>query len=144
MQRVTKRSSIRRGFTIIELLLVLVILAVLAAVIVPKFTGRGEDARIAAAKTDIANIKTCLGMFENDNGRYPTSEEGLAALVQAPGNLASSWKGPYMEGGVPQDPWKHPYQYRCPGSHNPNGYDLFSQGKDGKTEGGNGLDNWEQ
>lgn len=131
----------RRGaFTLIELLLVLVILAVLAAVVVPKFTGRSEEAKIKAAQTQIANFKVSLGMFEVDNGRYPTSEEGLQALVVPPANATNPHN--YLEGQLPVDPWNNPYQYRYPGTHNPQGYDLFSFGPDGR-ESNDDITNWQ-
>lgn len=134
-------SAGRSAFTLIELLLVLVILAVLAAVVVPKFTGRSEDARIAAAKTDIANIGTALDAFEVDNGHYPATDETLNALVVQPQN-APKWKQ-YLQ-QLKSDPWGHPYQYRFPGQNNPSGYDLWSQGKDGRDGGGDDIDNWSQ
>jgi len=117
------------GFTLIELLLVMMILAILAAVVVPKFTGRIEESKINAAKTQISNLKTALGTFEIDNGRMPTTEEGLAALATNPGNLPN-WKGYLTDNKLPQDPWNHDYQYRCPGT-NGKDYDLFSMGPDG-------------
>lgn len=119
----------RAGFTLIELLLVMVILAILAAVVVPKFTGRTEQARETAAKTDLANFKTLLGAFEIDTGRFPSTDEGLAALVSAPAGV-QNWRGPYTE-KVPDDPWGHAYIYRVPGSNNRD-YDLFSTGPDGR------------
>jgi general secretion pathway protein G len=129
------RSSVRRSavraFTLIELLLVMVILAILAAVVVPKFTGRTEDARIKAAKGEISGIKTALDTFEVDNGRYPSTDEGLNALVTRPGDLPN-WKQGLPK--LPVDPWMHPYIYRNPGS-NGQSYDLFSAGPDGQ-EGG--------
>ena len=128
-----------RAFTLIELLLVLVILAVLAAVVVPKFTGRSEQAKVAAAKTDISVLSGALNQFELDNGRFPTSEEGLNSLVQAPPGV-QNWH-PYIERGVPNDPWNNAYIYRYPGQHNPNGFDLFSTGPDGR-EGNDDIDNW--
>jgi general secretion pathway protein G len=109
------------GFTLIELLLVLVILAVLAAVVVPKFTKRSEQARVAAAKTDISNLDTAFDAFEVDTGRYPT----VKRLVL-------------------NDPWGNPYVYRCPGQHNTSGYDLYSFGPDGQEGGGDDIDNWSQ
>jgi general secretion pathway protein G len=130
------RSAFRishSAFTLIELLLVLVILAVLAAVVVPKFTGRTEQAKISAAKADVANYKLALNAFEVDTGRYPTTDEGLRALVEKPGDLAG-WNRPYVE-KLRDDPWGRPYVYRQPGSGGKD-FDLFSMGPDG-TEGGN-------
>ena len=126
-----------RGFTLIELLLVLVILAILAAVVVPKFTGRTEQARQSAAKSDIASLKLALNTFETDIGRFPTSEEGLMALVEKPGDL-QGWKKPYIE-KLPKDPWGHDYIYRAPGSNNRD-FDLFSMGPDGHEGGGDDID----
>ena len=132
------------GFTLIELLLVLVILAVLAVVVVPKFTGRSQQAKVAAAGTDISNISLALDAFEIDCGRYPTTEEGLLVLIEEPGNLAD-WKGPYLKRNhVPVDPWKTPYVYSFPGQHNQRGYDLYSYGPDMQDGGGDDIDNWSQ
>jgi general secretion pathway protein G len=132
--RVLRRSQ-TQAFTLIELLLVLVILAVLAAVVVPKFTTRTEQARITAAKTQISTFKTALGMFELDNGRYPSSEDGLRALVRRPEwAKPENWKSSYLEnkGDVPLDPWGNAYVYRYPSSNDPTGYDLYSLGPDGR------------
>ena len=130
------------GFTLIELLLVLVILAVLAAVVVPKFTGRSEQAKQAAAKTDISNISMQIAAFEIDTGRYPNNTEGLTALVASPGNV-QNWRGPYIQGGLPKDPWGNAYQYQYPGTNNPSGYDLFSMGPDGRV-GNDDISNWQK
>jgi general secretion pathway protein G len=134
------RRSARGGFTLIELLLVLVILAVLAAVVVPKFTGRTEQARIAAAKADISSIDLQLDAFEVDAGRYPTNEEGLAALMNPP-TTVKAWHGPYLK-KPPTDPWGRPYVYRFPGTINQGGADLFSYGPDGNEGGGDDIGNW--
>lgn len=134
--------AIRSGFTLIELLLVLVILAVLAAIVVPKFTGRTEDARKKAAKTGISVISSALNSYEVDNGKYPTTDEGLNALIVKP-STATEWHGPYLD-KAPLDPWDHPYVYRCPGTNNPNGFDLLSMGPDGHEGGGDDIDNWTQ
>jgi len=131
----------QNGFTLIELLLVLVILTALAAVVVPKFTRRSEQARITAAVTDIANIEVALDAFEIDTGRYPTSQEGLSALVAQPSN-ALEWKGPYIKRGIPSDPWGNLYIYRQPGQYNTLGYDLHSYGPDGQEGGDDDIDNW--
>ena len=133
----------RSAFTLIELLLVMVILVVLAAVVVPRFTIRTEQARTTAAKTDISALDTALDSFEVDCGRYPSNEEGLGALLQPPANT-QNWHGPYLKkSSIPTDPWNNPYVYRYPGSHNVNGYDLFSMGPDGR-EGNDDIDNWSQ
>lgn len=131
----------KRGFTLIELLLVMVILSVLAAVVVPKFTRRSEQARIVAAQTSISNLEVSIEAFEVDTGRYPTSEEGLGALVEEPASL-NNWRGPYIKRGVPNDPWGNSYVYKCPGDHNTNSYDLYSYGPDRQEGGGDDIDNW--
>src|SRR5438128_1263121 len=100
-----------RAFTLIELLLVLVILGVVAGIVVPKFTNRTQDAKIAAAKTDLTSLETQLDNFEMDNDRYPTNEEGIRALVEQPPGL-QNWHGPYIKRGVPNDPWGNPYIYK--------------------------------
>ncbi|MGD1278168.1 MAG: type II secretion system major pseudopilin GspG [Tepidisphaeraceae bacterium] len=121
------RRSARRAFTLIELLLVLVILAILATTVALKVVGRREQAQRTAAKQDLNTINTALTAFEIDNGRFPTTEEGLAALVQNPGNLPE-WKAVLDK--IPVDPWGHPYVYRCPG--NGKDYDLLSCGPSGQ------------
>jgi general secretion pathway protein G len=137
-----RRQRRRSAFTLIELLLVMVILVVLAAVVVPKFTGRSEQARLTAAKTDIAAIEGALDAFEVDNSRYPSAQEGLGALLTAPAGL-QNWHGPYLKrSSVPVDPWGNAYVYRFPGQHNTSSYDLFSQGPDGH-EGNDDVTNWQ-
>jgi general secretion pathway protein G len=134
----------RSAFTLIELLLVLVILGVLAAIVVPRFTGQGEKAKKDAARTGISGISTGLRMFETQCGRFPSTDEGLQALVEQPGDL-KGWSGPYLETtSVPNDPWGKPYQYRYPGQHNTKGYDLWSYGPDMNDGGGDDIDNWTQ
>jgi general secretion pathway protein G len=134
-------TQARKGFTLMELMLVVIIIGVLAAMVMPRLVGRSEEARIAAAKADInANIALALDMFEMDNGRYPTSEEGLASLRTKPGDL-SSWKGPYLK-KEPKDPWGKPYRYVSPGTHN-NDYDLYSNGPNGVEADQDDVGNWE-
>jgi general secretion pathway protein G len=134
----------QRAFTLIELLLVLVILGILAAIVVPKFAGRTEQARIRAAETQIDTFKTALGMFEVDNGYYPKGKNGLLDLVQQPRD-AQSWHGPYLEKTtIPVDPWNHPYIYEYPGKHNPTSFDLSSMGPDGRVGTDDDIANWEQ
>jgi general secretion pathway protein G len=131
------------GFSLIELLLVLVIIATLAAIVVPKFTKRSEQARITAAGAEIANIEVALDAFEVDCGRYPSTEEGLQAVLEEPANV-KGWHGPYLKRGMPRDPWGNPYVYREPGRHNTTGYDLYSLGPDGQEGGGDDIDNWSE
>jgi len=139
-----RRRRRRSGYTLIELMLVLVILAVLAMVVVPKFTGKSQQARITAARTGIANIKTCLASFEVDCSRYPTTAEGLRALIEQPANATNWGPNAYLEGGLPRDPWGNFFAYKFPGDHNPTGYDLYSFGPDGQEGGGDDIGNWEE
>ncbi|HEQ60406.1 MAG TPA: type II secretion system protein GspG [Firmicutes bacterium] len=136
----SSRYSRRGGFTMVELLLVLVILAVLAAIVVPKFTGRSEQARITAAQTQIAAFETCLDAFEIDNGYYPRGTDGLQDLVRQPAD-AKNWRGPYMK-EIPLDPWGNAYLYEYPGKYNEGGYDLMSLGPDGRAGGDDDITNW--
>ncbi|MBM3334300.1 type II secretion system major pseudopilin GspG [Candidatus Sumerlaeota bacterium] len=129
------------GFTMVELLLVLMILGLLAAIVVPKFTGRSEDARITAARTQIANFETALDMFETDNGYYPKSSDGLLDLIEQP-NDARNWRGPYLKTGIPDDPWGNAYIYQYPGRYNEKGFDLMSMGPDGRVGGDDDIINW--
>lgn len=137
-QRVIRRSK-TQAFTLIELLLVLVILAVLAAVVAPKFVNRGQQARVTAAKVDISTMESALDQFELDNGRFPTNEEGLGVLVNKPAGL-DKWNGPYIKRD-PVDPWGNAYVYRNPGTNNASGFDLSSLGPDGR-EGNDDINNW--
>ena len=145
MQNVTLLSRHRnntraRGFTLIEIMVVVVILGILAALVVPKLIGRVDESRVAAAKLDIKNLKAALTMYKLDNQRYPTTEQGLQALVTKPtsGPEAKGWRpGGYIE-KLPNDPWKNPYQYLAPGRNNAP-YEIFSYGADGQP-GGTGDD----
>ncbi|HZP12152.1 MAG TPA: type II secretion system major pseudopilin GspG [Nevskiaceae bacterium] len=133
------------GFTLIEIMVVVVILGILAAVVVPNIMSKPEDARVAAAKQDIRAIEAALNMYKLDNFYYPSTQQGLEALVQKPGGdpAARNWREPYIK-QLPKDPWGNPYNYITPGSHGE--FDLFSYGKDGKP-GGEGYEsdigNWD-
>jgi general secretion pathway protein G len=130
------------GFTLIEMLLVLVILATLAAIVIPKFAGRSQQAKVTAAQSQIAGFKLALDSFEVDNGFYPKGGQGLEALVEQPSD-AKEWRGPYLEKGIPLDPWGNPYTYDYPGKHNLNGFDLMSMGPDGRVGGDDDITNWD-
>lgn len=119
----------RQGFTLVEMLLVLVILATLAAIVYPKVMGRSEQARVTAAQTQIAAFKTALDAYEVDTGRYPAGKSGLVDLTVQPRDV-TGWHGPYLE-NIPVDPWGNPYVYEFPGKHNPTSYDIYSQGSPG-------------
>ncbi len=129
------------GFTLIELLLVLVILGILAAIVVPKFAGRTEQARITAATTQINSFATALDAFEVDNGYYPKGKSGLQDLVEQPRD-AQNWHGPYVK-DIPKDPWNNDYIYECPGRNNPSSYDLMSMGVNKRVGGDDDITNWQ-
>ncbi|MFH1723979.1 MAG: type II secretion system major pseudopilin GspG [Elusimicrobiota bacterium] len=140
-----RRRRDSRGFTLIELLLVVIIISTLALMVVPRFAGRSEQARVATAEADIqANLAIALDLYEMDNGRYPTSEQGLDALKAAPSSppTPTKWNGPYLKKGSLKDPWGNPYQYRSPGERNTD-YDLYSYGPDATEGGGDDIANWE-
>jgi general secretion pathway protein G len=139
------RYTNKQGFTMIEIMLVVIIIGILAAMVLPNLAGRGEQARKSTAKVDIeTNIATSLDMYEVENGQYPTTEQGLQALVEKPSANPETpnWNGPYLKRKqVPLDPWGHKYQYAAPGSHNKDSYDLFSFGPDG-VESKDDIANW--
>ncbi|MGQ9725437.1 MAG: type II secretion system major pseudopilin GspG [Tepidimonas sp.] len=130
-------GALRRGFTLIELMVILVIIGVLAALIVPNVIDRADESRVTAARADVANLMQALKLYRLDNQRYPTQEQGLQALVQRPttGPVPPNWR-PYVE-KLPTDPWGRPYQYLNPGTYGP--VDVFSLGADGQP-GGEGND----
>ena len=138
----TNQLRRRQAFTLVEMLLVLVILAVLAAIVIPKFAGRSQQAKETAAKAQINSLELALDSFEVDTGFYPQGSAGLNALVEQPSN-AQNWKGPYLKKGIPADPWGNAYIYTYPGKNNAKGYDLSSVGPDGRSGGDDDITNWD-
>ncbi len=135
----------QQGFTLIEMMLVVVVISVLAAMVVPRLLGRGEQAREAAARADIeANLASALDLYEVDTGTLPKTDEGLEALLTSPSNakVARRWKGPYLK-KKPLDPWGNEYVYRFPGKRGGKAYDLLSYGPDGEEGGEDDIANWE-
>lgn len=136
------------GFTLIEIMVVIIILGILAGLIIPRIMGRPEEARRMKAQIQIESIETALKLYKLDNGSYPTTEQGLQALVEPPsvGELPKAWReGGYLEKGkVPKDPWSNEYVYLCPGIHDD--FDLLSYGADGQPGGEDkdkDINNWE-
>ncbi len=130
------RPALRRGFTLLELLVVLVIIGLLAGLVGPRYFGQIGKSEVKAAKAQIVALEKALDQYRLDAGRYPTTEAGLAVLVTKPPN-DPKWGGPYLKKAVPADPWGRPYVYKSPGEHDE--FDLFSFGKDGRP-GGSGDD----
>src|SRR5689334_19608026 len=130
------RRHTARGFTLIEILVVIVVIAILATLVAPNVFRHVGAAKDATAKSQIEMLGAALDAFRLDNGRYPTTDEGLAALWEAPrSDQVPNWRGPYLRKPVPLDPWSHPYVYVYPGQANPRGYDLLSYGADGQPNG---------
>jgi general secretion pathway protein G len=131
-----RQDSGEAGFTLVEMLVVITIIGLIMGLIGPRVLNYLSESKVKAAKIQLQSFSSALDLFYLDAGRFPTSAEGLAALVQRTPGVAA-WNGPYLRGGnVPNDPWSHPYLYRSPGEHGP--YDIMSYGSDGQ-EGGSGL-----
>jgi len=142
-----KIRNIRRpttAFTLLEIMVVVVILGVLAATIVPQFIGTTHDAKVSAARSQVSEIESALERMAIHMDRYPSTDEGLKLLVEAPAGDASKWRGPYLK-QVRNDPWGNPYQYRAPGVRHSNSFDVWSRGAD-NADGGEGqgadIGNW--
>jgi general secretion pathway protein G len=140
----TKKTARSGGFTLIEIMVVVIILGILAATIIPQFIGTTKQAKVNAAKADVAQLESALERLYIHLDRHPTTEEGLKALVEPPAGEEKKWHGPYIKVLRP-DPWGNSYQYRSPGVHHPTSFDLWSRGADG-ADGGEGdaadLGNW--
>jgi len=130
------RGASRRGFTLLEVLVVIVVIAVLATFVAPNLFRNVDDAKVATARAQIESLATALDTYRLDNGRYPTTAQGLGALWQKPMiDPPANWTEPYVRKAVPDDPWGRPYVYEAPGRVNPTGFDLLSYGADGKPGG---------
>jgi general secretion pathway protein G len=141
----TLQRRTRSAFTLIEIMVVVIILGILAATIIPKFMGTTHEAKISAAKAHVAELESALERLYVHMDRYPTTDEGLKLLVEAPAGDDKKWRGPYIK-QLRNDPWGNPYQYRAPGAHHTTSFDLWSRGADNADGGeGNGADigNWE-
>lgn len=134
----TGRFAQQSGFTLIEIMVVIVILAILAGLVVPKVVGQSDKARVKTTETALATVSNALDMYKVDNSRYPSTAEGLEALSTPPAEAKNYPEGGYIKGGYPTDGWENELQYVAPGSEG-NPYDLFSLGADGQ-QGGEGLD----
>ena len=142
MYKVAKTTR-HSGFTLLELLVVMVIIGLLAGIVAPRYFSQVGKSRIKAARAQIDSLDKALEQFRIDTGRLPTTEEGLAALNSAPPGM-TGWEGPYLKRALPQDPWGHPYVYVQPGTHQ-NDFDLESYGRDGQPGGSEedaDLGNW--
>ena len=143
MKQLRSRAGLASGFTLLELLVVMVIIGLLAGLVAPRYFAQVGKSQVKVARAQIDALDKALDQLRLDVGRYPTSEEGLQALVAQP-STAQRWAGPYLKKGVPADPWGRPYAYQQPGTHSGD-FDLLSFGKDGRP-GGSGEDadltNW--
>jgi general secretion pathway protein G len=135
----------RNGFTLLEILLVVVIIGFLVSVAVVKLSGSSAKAKTVATQNQIDSFKTALGVYELDNGLFPSTEQGLQALLAAPsGTALPNWKGPYLDPPVIRlDPWGHAYIYKYPGVKIPNGFDLYSPGPNGVEGDDDDIGNWQ-
>ena len=139
-----KRRSLQKrsaGFTLLEIMVVVIIIGVLAATIIPQFMGTTQDAKVSAAKSDVAQLESAMERFNLHMDRYPTMDEGLKVLVEAPTGEDKKWRGPYIKLLRP-DPWGHPYEYKYPGTHHATGPDVWA--KDPKPNDGKNAEigNW--
>jgi len=142
LKEVEKQNYRLRGFTLLELLVVMVIIGLLASYVAPRYFSQVGKSEVKAARAQIDAFEKAIEAYRLDVGRYPSTEQGLAALMAAPGGV-TRWQGPYLKRAVPLDPWGNAYQYKQPGDHGD--FDLFSYGRDGRPGGQNedaDIGNW--
>jgi general secretion pathway protein G len=138
-----KSKTLVKGFTLIELMVVILILAILAALVVPRLIGKAGEAKQSKAKADLATLAGLINNFRLDCDRYPSTEEGLNALRTPPADVASKWHGPYTDQDISVDPWGNAYHYQYPGQNGPDTFDLYSYGADNQPGGtGENADIW--
>ena len=139
-RRSSFRRTLERGFTLVEMLVVISIIALIMALVGPRVLNFLGESKVKAAKIQIASLESALDLYALDTGQYPSSSEGLDALMHRPGGV-TSWSGPYLKGNeVPNDPWGKPYVYRSPGEHGP--YDIVSYGPKGQEGGTAEINSW--
>ena len=137
--KIKTNSSLSAAFTLIEIMVVVIIIGILGALIIPQFMNTTQDAKISAAKSQVAELESAMERFNLHMDRYPTTEEGLQALLVAPAGDEQKWRGPYIK-KLPMDPWSNPFQYSYPGTHNASSFDVWSKGPDGQDTGE--IGNW--
>ena len=142
--KIQSKKSSSAAFTLIEIMVVVIIIGILAATLIPQFVGTTQDAKISTAKSQVSELENAVERFNVQMDRYPTTEEGLKALMEAPPGSEQKWRGPYIK-QMRNDPWGNPFQYVYPGTHHPTSFDLWSRGSDG-ADGGEGaaadIGNW--
>jgi len=139
-RRSSFRRTLERGFTLVEMLVVISIIALIMALVGPRVLNFLAESKVKAAKIQIASLESALDLYALDTGQYPSSSDGLDALMHRPGGV-TSWSGPYLKGNeVPNDPWGRPYIYRSPGEHGP--YDIVSYGPKGQEGGTAEINSW--
>ena len=139
-RRSSFRRTLERGFTLVEMLVVISIIALIMALVGPRVLNFLAESKVKAAKIQIASLESALDLYALDTGQYPSSSDGLDALMHRPGGV-TSWSGPYLKGNeVPNDPWGKPYIYRAPGEHGP--YDIVSYGPKGQEGGTAEINSW--
>ncbi|MCY4177833.1 MAG: type II secretion system major pseudopilin GspG [Endozoicomonadaceae bacterium] len=148
-EKTKKRRKLQRGFTLIEIMIVVVILGILAALVIPNIMNRPDQAKMTATRSDVKAIASALELYRLDNGNYPSTEQGLEALVTKPEGEPepTNWSDTGYLKRLPKDPWGRAYQYELPGIKNPNGFDLYSLGANGRQEGEGAnatIGNWDE